>query len=103
MLRLAPVPSFGIRSRSRIAPVSRTWATSVPAERTRRAATADLRIRRFESGSVNEESYTAIVPAEGATPVDLLRVITEACKDLPEFQVRGEEDEQFIMTLTLKG
>jgi hypothetical protein len=81
----------------------RAKAAPVAGERTRRAATANLRIRRFESGSVNEESYTAIVPADGATPVDLLRVITEACKDLPEFQVQGEEDEQFIMTLTLKG
>ena len=103
MLRLATVPNFGIRSRSRVAPMASSSATTIPAERTRRAATADLRIRRFESGSVNEESYTAIVPADDATPVDLLRVITEACKDLPEFQIRGEEDEQFIMTLTLKG
>jgi len=101
MFRLATVPNLGLRSR--ILPAAKSTTSRVIAERTRRAATADLRIRRFESGSVNEESYTTILPSEGATPVDLLRVITEACKDLPEFQIQGEEDEQFILTLTLKG
>jgi hypothetical protein len=101
MFRLATVPALALRScRS---PLAHSRAAAVPAERTRRAASADLRIRRFESGSVNEESYTAVVPSDGAAPVDLLRIITEACKDLPEFQIQGEADEQFIMTLTLKG
>lgn len=99
MLRLATVPNFGFRAR--IAPVARPVTATI--ERNRRAATADLRIRRFAAGSVDEESYTAIVPADGATPVELLRVITEACKELPDFQIQGEEDEQFILTLTLKG
>jgi hypothetical protein len=76
---------------------------TLAANQSRRAASADVRIRRFESGSVSEDSYTAIVPSEGTTPVELLRVITEAFKDLPEFQVQGDTDEQFIMTLTLKG
>lgn len=101
MFRLATIPNLGLRAW--IAPAVKTASSPVVAERTRRAATADLRMRRFESGSVNEESYTTILPREGATPVDLLRVITEACKDLPEFQIQGEEDEQFILTLTLKG
>ena len=103
MFRLATVPNLGIRSRSRVAVMPRAKAAPVATERTRRAASADVRIRRFESGSVSEESYTAIVPSEGATPVELLRIITEAFKDLPEFQIQGNEDEQFIMTLTLKG
>ena len=103
MFRLATVPNLNFRFRTRVAPTAQKVSKAIPVERSRRAATANLRIRRFESGSVNEESYTAIVPADGATPVDLLRVITEACRELPEFQIHGAEDEQFIMTLTLKG
>lgn len=99
MIRLATVPHLGIRTLR--APVATSAA--VPAERVHRAATANVRIRRFESDSVNEDSYTAILPSEGATPAELLRVISEAFEELPEFQARGADDEQFILTLTLKG
>ena len=101
MFRLSTVPNLALRAR--LTPSAKAAATALSTPHTRRAASADLRIRRFESGSVSEDSYTAIVPSNGATPAELLRVITEACKDLPEFQIQGDEDEQFIMTLTLKG
>jgi hypothetical protein len=103
MFRLATVPQFAGRRMGRLAPVSRTATSPVVAERVARPATADLRIRRFADGSVSEESYSAILPSEGGTPIDLLRLITDACKDLPEFQIQGEEDEQFILKLTLKS
>jgi hypothetical protein len=41
--------------------------------------------------------------SEFTAPIDLLRLITEACKDLPEFQIQGEDDERFVLTLTLKS
>ena len=47
--------------------------------------------------------FSAILPSDGSSPIDLLRVITEAMKDLPEFQIQGEEDERFVLTLTLKA
>ena len=52
---------------------------------------------------MSEDTYSAILPSDGGSPIDLLRVITEACKDLPEFQIQGEDDEQFVLTLTLKS
>ncbi|HQY30714.1 MAG TPA: hypothetical protein PK691_05485 [Thermomicrobiales bacterium] len=70
---------------------------------TRRPATADVRIRRFEQSGVTEETYSAILPGATESPIDLMRVITEACKDLPEFQIRNKDDEQFVLTLTLKA
>ena len=101
MFRLATVPTLSLRTR--LAPTAKAATTALSTHRKRRAASADLRIRRFESGSVSEDSYTAIVPSSGATPAELLRIISDACKDMPEFQIQGEEDEQFIVTLTLKG
>jgi hypothetical protein len=68
-----------------------------------RPASAEIRIRRLAESGPQEDSYAAILPNDGGTPIDLLRVITEACKDLPEFQIQNDEDERFILTLTLKS
>ena len=103
MFRLATVPQLAGRRMARLAPLSRASAAPVVTERVARPATADVRIRRFADGSVSEEAYSAILPSEGGTAIDLLRIITDACKDLPEFQIQGEDDEQFILKLTLKS
>jgi hypothetical protein len=52
---------------------------------------------------VNEDTYSAILPNEVNSPVALLRAITEAMQDLPEFQIQNEADERFVLTLTLKA
>ena len=103
MFRLATVPTLGLRPRSRPTSVGAGPRTAAAARPERQAASADVRIRRFESGSVHEDSYMTIIPDDKPTPAQLLRIITDACKDLPEFQIQSEEDEQFILTLTLKG
>lgn len=101
MFRLATVPQFAGRQVARLAPVARTAPTAT--ERLAQPATADVRIRRFADGSVSEDTYSALLPGERRSPIDLLRLITDACKDLPEFQIRSEADEQFILKLTLKS
>jgi hypothetical protein len=92
MFRLATVPQLAGRRMARLAPIPRSSA-----------ATADIRIRRFADASVNEDTYSAILPSDGGSAIDLLRIITDACKDLPEFQIQGEDDERFVLTLTLKS
>ena len=101
MFRIAALPQIPSR---RIAPATKPVALARPVEAvsTVKPATADIRIRRFEQSGVSEETYSAILPATDS-PLDLMRVITEACKDLPEFQIRNQDDEQFILTLTLKS
>jgi hypothetical protein len=103
MFRLATVPQFAGRRMARLAPAARTAAAPQAIARTRQPSTADIRIRRFSDATVNEDSYSAILPSEGGSAIDLLRVITEACQDLPEFQIQGEDDERFVLTLTLKS
>jgi hypothetical protein len=102
MFRLATVPQLAGRRMARLAPIQRVAAPTVT-EATTRPATADIRIRRFADASVNEDSYSAILPSDGGSAIDLLRLITDACKDLPEFQIQGEDDERFVLTLTLKS
>jgi hypothetical protein len=103
MFRLAAVPQFAGRRFARPALLSRPAARTRVAKKAALATTADIRIRRFADASVNEDTYSAILPNEGNSPIDLLRAITEAMQDLPEFQVQGAEDERFVMTLTLKA
>ena len=103
MFRLATVPQFAGRRMARLAPLSRASVAPAVAERAARPATADLRIRRFAGDSVSEDSYSAILPSDGGTAIDLLRLITDACKDLPEFQIQGDDDERFVLKLTLKS
>jgi hypothetical protein len=100
MFRLAALPQLT----PRIGVAARAIVAAKPVETIAivRPATADIRIRRFEQSGVSEDSYSAILPVTDS-PLDLMRVITEACKDLPEFQVRNKDDEQFILTLTLKS
>lgn len=102
MFRLATVPQFAGRQVARLAPVARTAAPTAT-DRLAQPATADVRIRRFADGSVSEDTYSALLPGDSRSPIDLLRLITDACKDLPEFQIRSEADEQFILKLTLKS
>ena len=101
MFRIAVLPQFPSR-RIAALPRSTTIATPIEAVATAKPATADIRIRRFEQTGVTEDTYSAILPVADS-PLDLMRVITEACKDLPEFQIRNKDDEQFILTLTLKS
>ena len=103
MFRLATVPHFATRSVSRLASTPGSGPVPATTPRTTRPATADIRIRRLGDESVSEDSYSAILPSDYVSPIDLLRIITEACKDLPEFQVQGDEDERFILTLSLKS
>ena len=103
MFRLAAVPQFAGRRFARPALLSRPTARTRVAEQALHATTADIRIRRFADAAVNEDTYSAILPNEGNSPVDLLRAITEAMQDLPEFQIQGAEDERFVLTLTLKA
>ena len=103
MFRLATVPQFAGRRFGKLAVADRATPRAAAAEHATRPTTADIRLRRFAESSVNEDTYTAILPSEGSSPIDLLRVITEAMKDLPEFQIQGEEDERFVLTLTLKA
>jgi hypothetical protein len=103
MFRLATVPQFAGRRFGKLAVVNRPAPRTAVAEQAARPTTADIRLRRFAESTVNEDTYTAILPSEGNSPIDLLRVITEAMKDLPEFQIQGEEDERFVLTLTLKA
>ena len=103
MFRLATLPQFAGRGMARLAPVARTAARPIASVTAARPSTADIRIRRFNDSRVTEDTYSAILPSEGGSAIDLLRVITEACKDLPEFQIQGEDDERFILTLTLKS
>jgi hypothetical protein len=98
MFRLATVPQFAGRQMARLSTVPNATIA-----RPARAATADIRIRRLSEDSVSEDTYSAILPSEGTTPIDLLRLITEACQDLPEFQIQGEDDERFVLSLTLKS
>jgi hypothetical protein len=101
MFGIAALPQFPAR---RVAALPSPAAVAAPLEAvaTAKPATADIRIRRFEQSGVTEDTYSAILPVADS-PLDLMRVITEACKDLPEFQVRNKDDEQFILTLTLKS
>lgn len=103
MFRLATVPQLAGRYFSKPASAAPTATGARAAAQTTRPTTADIRIRRFGDASVNEDAYSAILPSDGGTPIDLLRVITEAMKDLPEFQIQGEEDERFILSLTLRA
>ena len=103
MFPLATVPQFAGRRTARLAPVAQTAARPIATVTSARPSTADIRIRRFADSGVSEDTYSAILPSDGGSPIDLLRVITEACKDLPEFQIQGEDDEQFVLTLTLKS
>jgi len=103
MFRLATVPQLAGRRMARLAPIQRATAAPAVTGSTARPATADIRIRRFADASVNEDSYSAILPSDGSSAIDLLRLITDACKDLPEFQIQGEDDERFVLTLTLKS
>jgi hypothetical protein len=103
MFRLATVPQLAGRRMARWAPAPRVSAAPTVATSTARPATADIRIRRFADASVNEDSYSALLPSDGGSAIDLLRIITDACKDLPEFQIQGEDDERFVLTLTLKS
>ena len=103
MFRLAMVPQLAGRQVARLVPAPHSVARPAVSERVARPATADIRIRRLAASSVHEDSYSAILPSDGGSPIDLLRVITEACKDLPEFQIQNEEDERFVLTLTLKS
>ena len=102
MFRIAALPLLPIH-RAQTFSTARTKDTAMDHAVATRPASANIRIRRFESSNVSEETYTAILPQPGETPIDLMRIITEACKDLPEFQIRNKDDEQFILTLTLKG
>lgn len=102
MFRLAAVPNLSGLRRSQLKAVSTPHAKSRVAVAAP-AATADIRIRRFSDSDVNEETYSAIVPGEDHTPADLLKAIVEAFRNIPEFQVRDDNDRNFIMTLTLKG
>lgn len=103
MFRLSTLPPFADRHGARLAPVAGSAARSAANEPATRPATAEIRIRRLAETSVNEDSYSAILPSDGGSPIDLLRVITEACKDLPEFQIQNEDDVRFVLTLTLKS
>jgi hypothetical protein len=103
MFRLAAVPQFAGRRFAKPALLNRPVAGARVAEKAIPGTTADIRIRRFADASVNEDTYSAILPSEGNSPVDLLRAITEAMQDLPEFQIQGAEDERFVLTLTLKA
>ena len=103
MFRLATVPDFAGRQIGRLNPLSQARAVGATRSATPRPATADIRIRRLADESVSDDTYSAILPSEGTAPIDLLRLITEACKDLPEFQIQGEDDERFVLTLTLKS
>jgi hypothetical protein len=103
MFRLATIPQFGGRRFTKPALLSRPATPARVAEKAAQATTADIRIRRFADASVNEDTYSAILPNEANSPVDLLRAITEAMKDLPEFQIQNAEDERFVLTLTLKA
>jgi hypothetical protein len=102
MFRLATAPALPIFGRRKLEAVPASTAAKT-AVRTAPAPTADIRIRRFSESEVHEDTWTAILPAGTVSPADLLRIISEACKDLPEFQVRDEADEKFILSLTLKG
>ena len=102
MFRLATVPQLAGRF-GKPAVAERATNRAAVAERTTRPTTADIRLRRFAESTVNEDTFSAILPSDGSSPIDLLRVITEAMKDLPEFQIQGDEDERFVLTLTLKA
>jgi hypothetical protein len=101
MFRIAAIPQFPPRRISTL-PKPSVVANPVESVAIANPATASIRIRRFEQSGVTEDTYSAILPIVDS-PLDLMRVITEACKDLPEFQVRNKDDEQFILTLTLKS
>jgi hypothetical protein len=103
MFRLATAPQFAGLRLPKLASMPCVNVATVATERTASPATADIRIRRFGDASVSEDTYTAILPSDALSPADLMRAITEACKDLPEFQIRDQADERFILTLTLKG
>ena len=103
MFRLATVPQLAGRRMARLSPIPRSSAATAVTVHAPRPATADIRIRRFADASVNEDTYSAILPSDGGSAIDLLRLITDACKDLPEFQIQGEDDERFVLTLTLKS
>ena len=103
MFRLTAVPQFAGRRFAKPALLSRPAARTRVTEKAAQATTADIRIRRFADASVNEDTYSAILPNEVNSPVDLLRAITEAMQDLPEFQIQNEADERFVLTLTLKA
>jgi hypothetical protein len=103
MFRLATVPQFAGRQMARLSTVPNATIARPARAATARPATADIRIRRLSEDSVSEDTYSAILPSERTTPIDLLRLITEACQDLPEFQIQGEDDERFVLSLTLKS
>jgi hypothetical protein len=103
MFRFSTVPPCVGRQASRLAAVAANPARSAETARATRPATAEIRIRRLAEASVDEDRYSAILPSDGGSPIDLLRIITEACKDLPEFQIQNEDDERFVLSLTLKS
>jgi hypothetical protein len=103
MFRIATVPCFAGRQTARLNPQPRALNAGTALVAAARPATADIRIRRLAEESVSNDTYSAILPGAGTAPIDLLRLITEACKDLPEFQIQGEDDERFVLTLTLKS
>ena len=103
MFRLAPFPQLSCRQIARRPPLASRQAVSDSAAPAARPASAEIRIRRLAESGPREDSYAAILPRDGGAPIDLLRVITEACQDLPEFQIQNEADERFVLTLTLKS
>lgn len=103
MFRLATAPALSGRRRPQLTSVPATRSNARAVAATAPAATADIRIRRFSESDVSEDTYSAIVPGEDLSPADLLKAIVEAFRNIPEFQVRDENDKNFIITLTLKG
>lgn len=103
MFRLATAPNLPNLRRPKLAALPAAKSTTIPAPERSPGATANVRIRRFGDSTVTEDTYAAILPGEQMTPADLLRAITDAFADVPEFQVRDSADERFIISLTLNG
>jgi hypothetical protein len=103
MFRLATAPTFANLRRPHLEALPAVKSTAVAASERSTGATANIRIRRFGDSTVTEDTYSAIVPGERMSPADLLNAISDAFKDLPEFQVRDETDERYIISLTLNG
>jgi len=63
---------------------------------------ADLRIRRFHDGAVEEERYTAALRPSGAAPAAMLAALADAAPQIEGLAQDGSPDDHLVLTVVIR-
>ena len=84
-------------------PIVRLLVTPGPVpEVPRVVAEANLRVKRFQGGAVEDERYTATLQASSAAPAALLAALADTTRQIERLGQCGSPDDHLVLTIAIR-